>query len=347
MNATVFVHPMQFTHLHVHSHFSLLDGLGKIDELLDAAKAMGMDSLALTDHGAMYGLVEFFQKAKKKGIKPILGCETYVAPFKMTQKRPNIDNKNYHLVLLVKNQEGYENLVKLITGAYLEGFYYKPRVDKEALKKYSQGLIGLSACLAGEIPKAINNGKEESAEKLALEYQKIFGKGNFYLELQHHPSFPKQATANEKIIEIAKKHQIPLVATNDTHYVKSEDAEAQDVLMGISTDRKVGEENRLTMKDDDFSLTPPEVFQKAFKAVPEALENTQEIAQKCNFEFELGKIKLPFFDVPEEETPETYLKQLCSQGLKERFGEKATQESKDRLNYELEIITKTGFASYF
>jgi len=224
---------MKFTHLHVHSHYSLLDGLPKIDQLLDYVKELGMDSVALTDHGVLYGAVEFFQKAKARGIKPIIGVEVYVAFEKMSQKRPNIDNKRYHLVLLAKNKEGYENLVKLVTKAHLEGFYYKPRVDEELLRKHSKGLIASTACLAGKVPRLIMSNKLEEAEELAQRYNDIFGQGNFYLELQHHPNIPEQAKVNKELINISKKYGIPLIATNDVHYLKPEDAEAQDVLMHI------------------------------------------------------------------------------------------------------------------
>jgi DNA polymerase-3 subunit alpha len=338
---------MKFTHLHVHSHYSLLDGLAKIDQLLDACQELKMPSIALTDHGSMYGLVEFFQKAKKRGMKPILGCEVYLTPDSMHQKRPNVDIKRYHLILLVKNKKGYQNLVKLTTKAYLEGFYYKPRIDKELLKKHAQGLIGASACLAGEIPRTIVSGKLDQAEKLALEYQDIFGKGNFYLELQHHPGLPEQKQVNQALIKIAQKYKIPLIATNDVHYIKPEDAEAQDVLMSIQTDKRLEDKDRLTMKADDFSLRPTEQMIKDFKDTPEAIDNTQEIVEKCNFEFELDKYQLPYFKVPNGQTPGSYLKQLCQKGLTKRYPEKPSQEILDRLDYELKVIEKTGFASYF
>jgi len=338
---------MKFTHLHVHSHYSLLDGLAKIGQILDACQELKMPSIALTDHGSMYGLVEIYREAKKRGMKAILGSEAYVTPYSMRQKRPNVDIKRFHLILLVKNEEGYRNLVKLTTQAYLEGFYYKPRIDKELLRKHSAGLIGLSACLAGEIPQSIIIGKPEQAEKLALEYQDIFGPGNFYLELQHHPGLPKQEKVNQALIEIGKKHKIPLVATNDTHYVKAEDAEAQDVLMSIQTDKKVDDQERITMKADDFSLRPIEQMAKDFKHVPEAIKNTQKIVEKCNFEFELEKIHLPHFDVPNGKTPEEYLKELCQQGLKKRKFDKPLKEVLERLDYELSAIKETGFATYF
>lgn len=338
---------MKFTHLHVHSHYSLLDGLPKIDQLLDYVKELGMDSVALTDHGVLYGAVEFFQKAKERGIKPIIGVEIYVAFEKMSQKRPNIDNKRYHLVLLAKNKEGYENLVKIVTKAHLEGFYYKPRVDEELLKKHSKGLIASTACLAGKIPRLIMSNKLDEAEELAQKYNKIFGQGNFYLELQHHPNIPEQEKVNKELINISKKYGIPLIATNDVHYLKPEDAEAQDVLMLINTGNNTSNTERKSMTIDDFSLKTPEEMTKLFEYIPEAIENTQKIVEKCNFEFELGENKLPYFDVPNHKTPDEYLKDLCNEGLKQRYGLKPNKKITDRIEYELSVIKTTGFASYF
>lgn len=336
----------EFTHLHVHSHYSLLDGLPKIEELLSYAKELGMDSLAITDHGVLYGAVEFFKTAKKYDIKPIIGCEVYTALERMYQKRPNIDNKRYHLILLVKNEIGYRNLVKLVTKAHLEGFYYKPRIDEELLFEHAEGLIALSACLQGKIPKLILSGKLKEAEETALRYKEIFGKDNFYLEIQHHPNIPEQKKVNKALIELGKKHNIPLVATNDTHYLKPEDNEAQDILMLINTGANPNDPERLTMKADDFSLRKPDEMIKAFKDIPEAIENTKKISEMCNFEFKLGKIKLPQFQVPNNENPNQYLKEKCIQGLK-KLGLKNKGEVKERLDYELEIIEKTGFAPYF
>ena len=338
---------MSFTHLHVHSHYSLLDGLSKIDDLLDYVKELGMDSVALTDHGNIYGAVEFYKKAKERGIKPIIGCEMYMALEKMDQKRPNIDDKRYHLVLLAKNEQGYKNLVMLITKAHLEGFYYKPRIDEDLLAKHSQGLIGLSACLAGKIPSLILANKMEEAEKTANRYQEILGKGNFYLDIQHHPNSEHQKKVNKALIEISKKHGIPLVATNDVHYLKPEDAKAQDILMLINTGADPNDPERLSLISDDFSMKSPEEMAKNFKDQPQAIENTQKIADACNFEFELGKIKLPNFEVPTGHTPDSYLEELCYQGIPKRFGEKPNQEIIDRLKYELSVIKQTGFASYF
>ncbi len=337
----------KFTHLHVHSHYSLLDGLPKIDELLDYVKESGMDSVAITDHGVIYGAVEFYKKAKEKGIKPIIGSEVYLAFEGMHQERPNIDDKRYHLVLLVKNEEGYKNLVKLLTKAHLEGFYYKPRIDEELLSQYASGLIGLSACIQGKIPRLILAKKIKEAEELSLKYQEIFGKGNFYLEVQNHPNSKEQKTVNQGLIAISKKLGIPLVATNDVHYLKPEDAEAQDILMLINTGADPNDPERLTIKSDDFSMKKPEQMIKDFEETPEAIENTQKIAEACNFQFELGKVKLPKFIVPSGKSPDEFLEELCTQGLEGRYGKEVSKEILDRLNYELSVIKQTGFASYF
>jgi DNA polymerase-3 subunit alpha len=337
----------KFTHLHVHSHYSLLDGLPKIDEILDYTKELGMDSVALTDHGVLYGAVEFYKKAVEKGVKPIIGSEIYMAFEKMSQKRPNIDDRRYHLILLVKNEEGYKNLVKILTAAHLEGFYYKPRIDEEFLEKHSQGLVCLSACLQGRIPKLILAKKIEEAEKLALRYREIFGKENFYLEIQNHPHIEDQEKVNKILVSISKKLKIPLVATNDIHYLKPEDSDAQDILMLINTGADPKDPERLTLKADDFSMKTPEQMIKDFKEFPEAIENTQKIAEFCDFKLELGKTKLPKFEVPKGKKEEEFLKELCQQGLKNKFGSEPKKEVLDRLEKELEVIKKTGFSSYF
>jgi len=338
----------KFTHLHVHTQYSLLDGLPKIEEVLTYVKENDMDSVAITDHGVLYGAVEFYKKAKQAGIKPIIGCEIYTAFEGMAQKRPNIDNKRYHLVLLVKNETGYRNLVQLTTKAHLEGFYYKPRVDEDLLFQHADGLIALSACLQGKIPRLITAGRIEEAEKTARRYQEAFGKENFYLEIQHHPGLPEQIKANKGLIELSKKHGIPLVATNDCHYLRPEDAEAQDILMLINTGAKPDDPDRLTMKQDDFSMKPPKKMAEQFKDTPEAISNTQKIVKACNFEFKLGEIKLPSFSAPDGSAPDEYLRGLCEKGLEQRKKEfKNEKETKERLEYELEVIKKTGFASYF
>jgi DNA polymerase III subunit alpha len=338
---------MKFTHLHVHSHYSLLDGLPKIDELLDHVKKLGMDACALTDHGVLYGVIEFFKKAKEKGVKPIIGCETYVAFEKMQDKRPGIDDRRYHLILLVKNSEGYKNLVRLVTKAHLEGFYYKPRIDHELLKQHSEGLIGMSACLQGEIPQLILHKKIQEAESLAKKYEAIFGPGNFYLEIQHHPNIQEQKIINDGLISLSKKTGIPLVATCDSHYLRPEDADAQDILMLINTGADPNDPERLSMKKEDLSMKSPEQMQELFKETPEAIENTQKIADLCNFEFELGKTKLPQYpSLPEGKTAEQYLEDLCYLRIADKYPEKQ-KEVIDRLKYELSVIEKTGFAGYF
>jgi len=338
----------KFTHLHIHTHYSLLDGLAKVDDILDRAKELGMDSLAITDHGVLYGAVEFFIKAKERGIKPIIGCEMYLtAGDYLSKNNTQIDRTRYHLVLLAKNEIGYKNLMKLISIAHLEGFYYKPRINHQLLKKYSEGLIGLSACAKGEVSEAAISGNLEKAEKLALEYQEIFGKGNFYLELQHHSNFPNQKIANEALIKIAHKHNIPLVATNDVHYVNKDDAKIQDILLCIQTNRKVTDENRMNLMNFELYLKSPEEMAEHFKDIPEAIANTQEIVSKCNVEIKLGETQLPYFKVPEGFTAETYLRKMTEEGLKKRFGENIAEKHRQRMEYELSIIKKTGFSSYF
>lgn len=337
---------MKFTHLHVHSHYSLLDGLPKIDELLDYVKKLGMESVALTDHGVLYGAVEFYKKAKDKGIKPIIGAEVYVARESMLQKRPNIDDKRYHLVLLAKNEIGYKNLVKLITRAHLDGFYYKPRIDEELLEKHAEGLIALTACIQGKIPRLILAGNMREAEKTALKYQKIFGADNFYLEVQKHPKVKEQEKVNRALIELSERTSIPLVATNDAHYLRKEDADAQDILMLINTGADPNDPERLTMKEENFSLKSPEEMQQNFQELPGALANTQKIADLCNFEFELGKTKLPYYQVPNNETTDDYIKELCYQRLENKYPN-PSKEVTERLEYELAVIKQTGFAPYF
>lgn len=336
----------KFTHLHTHSHYSLLDGLPKIDDLLSRTKELGMDSIALTDHGALYGAVEFYKKAKARGIKPILGAEMYLAFESMDQRRPNIDDTRYHFILLVKDKEGYQNLLKLITEAHLRGFYYKPRVDEELLAKHAKGLVMLSGCLQGKIPQYILMGKGKDAELTALKYQEMFGRNNFYLELQHHANIQEQKIVNDALLEISKKHGIPIVATQDLHYLKPEDAEAQDILMLINTGADPNNPERLSMKKDDFSLKSPQEMIAHFRNVPEAIANTQKIVQMCNFDFELGKIKMPVFPLPEGKTADDYLSELCQEGLKRR-GLDHKKEAQERLAYELSAIKQAGFADYF
>jgi DNA polymerase-3 subunit alpha len=345
---------LNFVHLHVHSHYSLLDGLPKIEALVKRVKELGMAAVALTDHGSMYGTVEFYQTAKKIGIKPIIGCEVYVAPRNLEDKQAGIDDKRFHLILLAKNNQGYKDLVGLVTKANLEGFYYKPRIDKKSLKEKSGNLIGLSACLQGEISQALLKNDPKEAEKIAREYEEILGKENFYIEIGHHPNIPSHEAIQQDLIALAHKLNIPLVATQDSHYLKKEDAPIQDILMAIQTGEKVDIEERLTMKDEDYSLTSPAEMNEYFKHVPEAIENTLKIAETCNVELEIGKIKLPKFHLPYSETADSYLEKNCIEGIKSRYGFNASeikndeqQKIIDRLNYEMEVIKKTGFADYF
>jgi len=337
----------KFTHLHVHSHYSLLDGLPKIDQLLERTKEMGMDSIALTDHGNMYGAIEFYKKAKAKGIKPILGAEIYIAFEGMRQERPGIDDKIYHLIVLAKNEEGYRNLVKLLTKAHLEGFYYKPRVDEELLSQHAEGLIALSGCLASKTSQLILQKKLKEAAAQALRYQEIFGKGNFYLELQRHEHIKEQRVVETALIDIAKETGIPLVATADSHYLYPEDAEAQDILMLINTGARPDDPERLTMKADNFSLKSAEDMTTLFKDIPEALSNTQVVADMCDLELPLGKTKLPAFPLPQGKDADQYLRELCLKGLETKESLAGTKVALERLDYELRVIKETGFASYF
>lgn len=338
---------MSFVHLHVHSHYSLLDGLAKIDELVREAKELGMPAIALTDHGNMYGAIEFYKKAKKAGIKPIIGIEAYVAARGASDKVYGVDDKRYHLILLAKNNTGYQNLLRLVTLSNLEGFYYKPRIDKEMLRKHSEGLIALSACLTGEISRALLAKNWENAKTLALEYQDIFGKENFYIELSNHPNIPNHIEVQEGLKKLARELKIPMVATQDVHYLKKEDQQAQDILVAVQTNTKVDDEDRMTMKADDFSLTSPDEMKEAFKDVPEAIANTLKIADQVDVQIHLGETKLPHFEVPPGHTPDSYLKELAEAGLMRRFNNKPSREARDRLAYELDVIEKTKFSSYF
>ncbi len=343
----------KFTHLHVHSHYSLLDGLAKVDELVKRAGDLGFDSLALTDHGVLYGAIEFYQKARRAGIKPIIGCELYIAAEKMTDKRPGIDDKRSHLTVLALNADGYQNLIQLATKAHLEGFYYKPRVDKELLARHARGLVALSGCLNGEIPKAILYRRLGEAEALIRQYQEIFGVENFYLELGAHPNIPEQKIVNDALIELAAKTGAKIVGVNDVHYARPDDLEAQDILVSVQTGNRVEDENRLTMKADDFSMKSTQEMAAFFHDRPEAVANTQEIAERVHLEIPLGKILLPRFPLPEGYTAERYLEELTRQGLKRRYGQHAegrdpeAERIRQRLAYELGVIAETRFAPYF
>lgn len=337
-----------FTHLHVHSHYSLLDGLGKIDDLLARTKELGMDALAITDHGAMYGAVEFVKKAGQYGIKPIIGLEAYLAPKGHTQKRGKIDSNPRHISLLAQNNQGYKNLIKLSTISHLNGYYYKPRIDYELLEKYSEGLIVLSGCLNGDIPKAIIERREKDTKKLIAWHLNLFGPDRFYLEVQDHPNLPDQIRVNEALIRLAKEYNIGLVATADSHYIHPGDAEAQDVLICVQTGKTVQEKDRLCMLGEDFSLKSPTELKEAWKDHPEAIDNTQKITELTNVTMEFGVNHLPRYPLPDKQTPEQVLRKLCEAGLDKRYpGAIVSPEILQRLNYELEVIAKTGYASYF
>ncbi len=338
----------KFTHLHVHTHYSLLDGLAKVDDLLDKVEELGMDSIAITDHGTMYGVIDFYEQALKRNIKPIIGCEMYVAPNGMENKRPKIDDERFHLTLLAENNIGYKNLMKLVTEAHLRGYYYKPRIDLNLLKKYSQGLIGMSGCVQGEVPQLVIAKKMEQAKKKALEYQAILGVNNFYLELQHLPNLPKQKIANEGLRKISQDTGIPVVATADIHYSNPEDNTVQDILVCIQTNRKINDQNRMSMADNLLYLKKPEEMIEFFSDIPEAIENTQKIARRCDVKIKFGETILPEFEVPQGKTDDSFLKELCQIGIKHRYNKNEyTDKHQARLDFELKIISKMGFSSYF
>ncbi len=332
-----------FVHLHVHSEYSLLDGACRTRDLAKRAAEMGQTSLALTDHGVMYAAVDFYEAAKSAGVKPIIGCEVYTSPRSRFDKVSGIDNDISHLVLLAENQKGYDNLIKIVSSGFVEGFYYKPRVDREIIRKYSEGIIALSACLAGEIPTLLLKGEYEKAKSLAEEYREIFGKDNFFLEIQDH-GIEEQRRLNPLLVKISKETGIPLVATNDVHYLKKEDAQYQDVLLCIQTGRTVDEKDRMKFFGEEFYLKSEEEMAALFPYAPEALENTKIIADRCNVEFEFGNLKLPKYDAPCESFE--YLKSLCQEGLHKRY-KNITDEIRERLDMELSVISGMGFVDYF
>ena len=298
---------MSFTHLHVHSEFSLLDGSCKIKELVAKAKELGFDSLALTDHGVMYGIIDFYKAAKEVGIKPILGCEVYLAPGSRLDKETGKNSERYyHLILLAENNKGYENLMKIVSQGFIDGFYYKPRVDYETLEKYHEGIICLSACLAGEVQRYMAKGLYEEGREAALKYEKIFGKGNYFLELQDH-GIPEQKIVNSNLVRLSKELNIDLVATNDTHYINAEDAAAHDILLCIQTGKKVADTDRMRYDGGQFYLKSEEEMRQLFPYAPEALDNTAKIAKRCNVDIEFGVTKLPRYDVPQGYDSWSYL----------------------------------------
>lgn len=342
---------MKFCHLHVHSHYSLLDGLTKIDDLVEFAQEDGASAIALTDHGSMYGIIEFYKKCKKAGIKPIIGVEVYVAPGSRFDKNFVRGEKNYyHLLLLAKNNAGYKNLLKLTSLANLEGYYYKPRVDWELLTKHHEGLIACSACLGGEVPRLILSGQSEKARQRALDHAQLFGPDNYYLELQDHPESPENQTVNKALIALAHELNLPLVATNDSHYYRKEDDQAQDILLCLQNKSKKEDTNRMCMLGANYSLRPSKEMLEAFAHVPEAISNTVKIADSCQVEIALGEIQLPYFEVPAGQTGQSYLRDLCLTGLQERYGqgyETIDEVYRQRLDYELSVIDKMGWPSYF
>ena len=337
---------MNFTHLHVHTEYSLLDGSNKIKEYVDRVKALGMDSAAITDHGVMYGVIDFYRAARAAGINPILGCEVYVAPgSRFDREVGSGDDRYYHLVLLAENNQGYSNLMKIVSKGFVEGFYYKPRVDLSLLEKYHEGIIALSACLAGEVARFLTRGMYEDAKKAALRYQDIFGKGNFFLELQDH-GIPEQQNVNQQLLKMHRETGIELVATNDVHYTLAEDAQPHDVLLCLQTGKKLADEDRMRYEGGQYYVKSPEEMERLFPYAPEALENTHKIAQRCHVEIEFGVTKLPKFDVPEGYTSREYLNELCFRGLEERY-QPVTEGLKERLNYELSTIRNMGYVDYF
>lgn len=337
---------MSFVHLHVHTEYSLLDGSNKIKEYVSRVKELGMDSAAITDHGVMYGVIDFYKEAKAQGIRPILGCEVYVAPGSRFDKEASGgEDRYYHLVLLAENNEGYQNLMKIVSTGFTEGFYYRPRVDKETLRKHRQGIIALSACLAGEVQREIMKGQYDKACQAAKEYEEIFGKGNFFLELQDH-GIPEQKQVNQALLRMSRELDMELVATNDIHYTYEEDVKPHDILLCLQTGKRLADEDRMRYEGGQYYVKSPQEMAGLFPYAPKALENTQKIADRCRVEIEFGVTKLPKFDVPEGYTSWEYLNELCSRGLKERYPED-DGTLKEQLTYELSIIQKMGYVDYF
>ena len=337
---------MNFTHLHVHTEYSLLDGSNKIKEYVARVKELGMDSAAITDHGVMYGVIDFYRAARAAGINPILGCEVYVAPgSRFDREAGSGEDRYYHLVLLAENNQGYSNLMKIVSKGFVEGFYYKPRVDLQLLEKYHEGIIALSACLAGEVARFLTRGMYEDARAAALRYQNIFGKGNFFLELQDH-GIPEQQNVNQQLLKMHRETGIELVATNDVHYTLAEDAQPHDVLLCLQTGKKLSDTDRMRYEGGQYYVKSPEEMERLFPYATEALENTHKIAQRCHVEIEFGVTKLPKFGVPDGYTSWEYLNELCFKGLEERY-QPVTEALKERLNYELSTIRNMGYVDYF
>lgn len=336
---------MQFCHLHTHTEYSLLDGEASIKKLVARVKELGMDSCAITDHGSMYGVVDFYREAKSQGIHPVIGCEVYMAPRSRFDKVHDIDNKTSHLILLAENQKGYKNLIKLVSAGYIDGFYYKPRIDFEMLKEHSEGIIALSACIAGEVPKALLRGDYDEAKKIALKYAEVLGKDNYFLEIQDH-GLSEQKRIIPDMLRLAEETGIGLVATNDIHYLKKEDAKYQDVLMCIQMEKKVDDPDRMKFETEEFYIKSPEEMTSLFEYVPQAIENTEKIAKRCNVDFDFGTRHLPAYAVPDGKDAFEYLRELCQSGLEKRYSP-VSDELQKRLDYELGVIKSMGFVDYF
>lgn len=336
---------MQFCHLHTHTEYSLLDGEASIKKLVARVKELGMDSCAITDHGSMYGVVDFYREAKSQGIHPVIGCEVYMAPRSRFEKVHDIDNKTSHLILLAENQRGYKNLIKLVSAGYIDGFYYKPRIDFEMLKEHSEGIIALSACIAGEVPKALLRGDYDEAKKIALKYAEVLGKDNYFLEIQDH-GLSKQKRIIPDMLRLSEETGIGLVATNDIHYLKKEDAKYQDVLMCIQMEKKVDDPDRMKFETEEFYIKSPEEMTSLFEYVPQAIENTEKIAKRCNVDFDFGTRHLPAYAVPDGKDAFEYLRELCQSGLEKRYSP-VSDELQKRLDYELGVIKSMGFVDYF
>ena len=336
---------MQFCHLHTHTEYSLLDGEASIKKLVARVKELGMDSCAITDHGSMYGVVDFYREAKSQGIHPVIGCEVYMAPRSRFDKVHDIDNKTSHLILLAENQKGYKNLIKLVSAGYIDGFYYKPRIDFEMLKEHSEGIIALSACIAGEVPKALLRGDYDEAKKIALKYAEVLGKDNYFLEIQDH-GLSEQKRIIPDMLRLSEETGIGLVATNDIHYLKKEDAKYQDVLMCIQMEKKVDDPDRMKFETEEFYIKSPEEMMSLFEYVPQAIENTEKIAKRCNVDFDFGTRHLPAYAVPDGKDAFEYLRELCQSGLEKRYSP-VSDELQKRLDYELGVIKSMGFVDYF
>ena len=338
---------MAFAHLHVHTEYSLLDGSNKITEYVNRIRELGMTAGAITDHGVMYGVIDFYRAAKKAGINPILGCEVYVAPgSRFDREQVKGEDRYYHLVLLAENNVGYANLMKIVSKGFVDGYYYRPRVDMEVLETYHEGIIALSACLAGEVQRYLTRGMYEEAKAIALKYETCFGKGNFFLELQDH-GIPEQAQVNQQLLRMHQELGIDLVATNDVHYTYEKDAEAHDILLCLQTGKKLSDEDRMRYEGGQYFVKSEEEMKALFPYALDAIENTQKIADRCHVEIEFGVTKLPKFDVPDGYTSWEYLNKLCYEGLDERYSPKRVQELKPRLEYELSVIEKMGYVDYF